>query len=160
MKRVILTALFGFCLPALAQSLFDSFFSEDFFKDHFESREKGGGQDVEFLWTETEKAHVLLMTPRGGKDTPLDISIKEGLVKVSGKVVKKETVERDGVKTQSSYLSQFSSSQGIPQGADWEKGKMEQVGQSIKITFPKKRGYRQSPKGKYLKDLSVLGEKI
>ena len=159
---IVVFLLCGFCLPSFAQSLLDSFFSQGFFKDHFTSREESEGQDVEFQWKEAEKAHVLLITPKTGKDTPLDIAVEKGFVKVSGKVVRKETVERDGVKSLSSYLSQFSLSQGIPEGADWENVKMEQVGQSVQMTFPKKSPGRQSPKLKGpqgLKDLSIFGEK-
>ena len=101
-KRATQMALFLLCSVSSAQSLFEQFFSEGISLQGMgtESRE-----NVEFHWTETKNSHVLLITPKGNKDIPLDIQIKDGLVQVSGKVVKQEAVERDGVKTQSSYLS-------------------------------------------------------
>ena len=167
----------------LSQSLFDQL--HQFFSDGFG---RGGtmgfggtgmagrvGDNVEFRWTETADAHVLVITPKGDKGTPLDIKIEDGLVKVSGKVVKQEVVERAGVRSQSSYLSQFSLAEGIPQGADESKGKIQQAGQGIKITFPKRPGAapaspqlsplpsRPRPpekrQRKNLRDLNISGEK-
>ena len=164
------------CLTTHSQSLFDRFhqlFSNDWSQGDIDidmmkpGLNPGGNSvadNVEFLWKETDQAHVLLITPKGDKDTPLDISIENGLVKVSGKVVKEEIVERDGMRSQSSYLSQFSLAEGIPKEADESQGKIEQEGQSIKITFPKRPGDKtaspQKRPRKNLRDINISGDKI
>ena len=164
--KIILTAILSYyCAVACAQSMFDLLFSDTSSDMPALRGELGGGQKVVFRWEETTKEHILFITPNDAQDIPLDIKIQDGLVRVSGKIVKQERVERDGVKSTSSYLSQFSLAEGIPAGADEAKGKITQAGQSIKIAFPKRpRRHHQSPpkakaRGRF-KDLSLPGERI
>ena len=154
--RLTLITVFFFAQAGVAQSLWDHFFSDDFFGKEIEGMGGPSSQDVEFSWSQTEKAHILTITPKGDKETPLEIKVENGQVVVSGKVVKKETINRNGMKSQSSYLSQFTLAEAIPQGADASKSKMQQVDGSIQITFPKSAVKASSG----LRDLKLPGEKI
>ena len=121
---------------------------------------------MDLKWAEDAKNHILTITPRGDDDIPLDISIKDGFVMVSGKVLKEKVVNRHGSSMRSSYLSQISLSEAIPPGADANKGKIRQEGKSIKITFPKTRdssrssGGDQRQENKNLQDIQIFGDKI
>ena len=147
--------------PLQAQSLWQQLFSPDFFSQKIPA-DKNAMPNIEFHWTETPQSHVLLIAPQGGQDIPLDIKIAQGLVKVSGKVIRQERMEQAGSKTHSSYLSQFSLAESIPQTANPEQAKIEQAKNSIKITFPKKPNQRPLQKTirPRLKQLKFPGEKI
>lgn len=161
---LILLSLSLGSISSSAQSFLDNFFS---FRPSL-STGLEVESNVEFSWAESTKNYTLTITPQGDKDVPLDIEIKDGLVRVNGKVLKEEVVRRNGSRVQSSYLSQFSLSESIPEGADAEKSKVEQAGKSIKIIFPKtKESSRSYPrrenhhkKNKDLRDVQVFGEKI
>ncbi|MCY4644325.1 MAG: hypothetical protein OXB88_06860 [Bacteriovoracales bacterium] len=168
LQNALMTVFLVYGGASHAQSLWDRLFF-----DHFDGMEmgKGMGGDVEIQWSETPKAHVLTVTPKASKDVPLDIDIANGFVKVSGKVVKREVVERGGSKSHSSYLSRFSNSFAVPEGADESKAKIEQAGPSVKITFPKIVGYRpqtrpkrplktKKSKRRGLRNLDIPGDRI
>ena len=149
-SKIALCAFCLLCFAAYPLSFLDRFFENG---PKWDLGRTETAQNVDFKWTETDRHHVLTITPKG--DVPLEIEIKDGMVRVSGKVVKEERVERNGVRTQSSYLSQFSLAEGIPEGADEDAAKTEQVGQSIRISFPKKKS-----SAKILRDIQVPGKKI
>ena len=166
MKNLPAKSIFLFtllwALKAYPLSFLDRFFSDPLSGDMGERWAGKTASNVEFSWREMDGEYQLLITPKGDKDVPLDIKIEDGLVKVSGKVIKEEIVERDGVKSQSSYLSQFSLAEGIPREADDTKAKITQEGQSVKITFPKISGKAKDPANdtSNLKDVDIPGDRI
>ena len=82
------------------------------------------------------------------------------MVKVSGKKVAQGQEQRaDGSQSRSSYLSTFSMSVSIPSGADEQKAKMKKAGQTVQVTFPKKKGHRRPQRGG-LRNLNIPGDKI
>ena len=130
--------------------------------DHFPEGQglKGG---AEFEWRENLKEKILVIKgiPKGKGKAPLDITLKEGRVNISGSLEIRE--KQKNAYRQSHY--RFKQSVEIPSGTDLHKMRVENKENEVHIIFPKtykshkifKISIRVSEKTKmYLQEQSLL----
>ncbi len=158
-KRAHLIALFLFLFSgALKADPFDALFEQ--MRKRFEMAEAQFGHGlqinsgVETVWIDEDKGRKLKIITEGEGENPIEVSIENGQITMSGKIMRTEEVDTGNGVRQSQYVSQFSKSLPVPQDLDADSPKFEQSPdkKTIVVFFPFK------DKNKKSKDLeSVKG---
>jgi len=89
-------------------------------------------------WVETKKYRVLELHLNPQKDTPLDIKIEKGLVKVKGQFIIEKSEKTKNSKSYSKQLVSLDRQFTIPEDCIEEKVEFEHKKDKILIKFPKK----------------------
>jgi hypothetical protein len=124
-------------IQKLQKSLFsdDHFFSDDF-DDNLKDMEKqlgtsltpssGGQGSITYEWKNNPNDKVLVINKPDGTG-PVDISIENGMIKLSSRIEKKTN--------SGSFISQVSSMISVPQEVDENKVDIKDKGKTIEIIF-------------------------
>ena len=138
-------------MDGVGKKFFDGFFEDDFFKDDFfkgmgslgRGRQANSGQ-----WREDREEVTFILNLEAKKGVPLNIEIKNGMIKIAGDVVEKnEKIDQKGNKRITSQrLMRIRQSYSIPDGLDEQNPLIKEEKGKIKIIFKKLKSFRSKKK--------------
>lgn len=121
----------------------DDFMNDDFFADPFSQIDKmfknipnfkSGNEALRYEWTEDVKGRQLTIVP-AKKDTPFDLDVNDGIIKISGRIINKTP--------QGSSVSSFSNSFSIPEDVDGDKVQITNNSEGhVVLKFPYRKGMK------------------
>jgi hypothetical protein len=147
--------LFIFLQPTWANSPFDFFFDANPFQE-MGMLPQAAGADFDMQWSEQGTKKILTISPKEDSEVVPNIEIENDMLKVSGKMLKTETIEKDGIKSSSQFMSTFSFASQLPDDVDATKVKIEQDKNKIRLTFPKRKVSEKAAPKKEAKELQEL----
>ena len=138
-------------MDGFGKKFFDNFFEDDFFKDDFfKGMDSFGGikKRATGKWKESEDKMTFILNVESKKGVPLNIEIKNGIIKIAGDVIQKnEKVDKQGNKKFSSQrVMRIRQSYSIPKGLDEKNPLVKEERGKIKIIFKKLKNYRPKKK--------------
>lgn len=158
LRRAIFIALFLCPTFVFPQTSFDLLFEQ--MRKRFEMADKQFGlnqsSDVQTVWIDEKEGRKLKIIPQGESETPVEVQIENGMITMSGKIMKTEEVETESGTSRSSFLSQFSKKISIPEELDGDNPKFEQDKENkniITVFFPFKVKQQKSKDVKELKGI-------
>lgn len=117
--------------------------NDDFFADPFSQIDKmfknipnfkSGNEALRYEWTEDVKGRQLTIVP-AKKDTPFDLDVNDGMIKISGRIIHKTP--------QGSSVSSFSNSFSIPEDVDGDKVQISNNSEGhVVLKFPYRKGMK------------------
>ncbi len=138
-------------MDGVGKKVFDSFFEDDFFKDDFfkdMEPSKGSRRLKVGRWKETDEKMIFILNIESKKGVPLNIEIKNGVIKIAGDVVQKnEKFDQKGKKRFASQrVIRIRQSYSIPEGLDEKNPQIKEEKGKIKIIFKKLKNYKLKKK--------------
>ena len=109
----------------------------DFFKDFERSFGLGGNAFSQGEWREDEKHKIFVIKGVPLKESPLKISVKDGVVTVEGTLEKRQQDKNQRGLFSQHRISRFSQQFSAPAGTDPTRVKVENKKDEVHLLFPK-----------------------
>lgn len=117
----------------------NKFFEDDNFDKIFKSANPYQFMNVgEYKWIETPKERILILKQEIQEDSPLDIKIEKGIIKIKGKAMKLGSWMENGKIIQGKKAVDFEREIQIPSDVHQDKAQFDKKEGNILIKFPKK----------------------